>query len=224
VKSVVWVSLSLAACLRERTPAPPPKPVPPAPYRVTAIVGAARIEGVIALADSAAMTDVIVWIDGVRSGKPIPLARRYELDHQNSGLVPRVQAALRGGMLNVRNADDSTHRARFMLAGEEGAADSLLDTVEESGAGQVVPAPAPLARAGLVKVTCDLHPATRGWIRVFDQPYFTMPDSVGRFAFDSVPPGAWTLRAWSPLLGETEREIVVDSAGSAYFEIRLPPS
>ena len=223
MRAAVWVSLSLAACARERAPVPPPKPVPPAPYRVVAIAGPARIEVAIAPADSAPVSDVIVWLDGVRAGKPLPLARRYEIDHESSLLVPRVQAALRGGMLNVRNADDSAHRARFVLVGQNGGADSLLDTVDESGAGQVVPASAPLARAGLVKVTCDLHPATRGWIGVFDQPYFTMADSAGHFVLDSVPPGAWKLRAWSPSLGETERDVIVDSAGSAYCELRLAP-
>jgi len=169
------------------------------------------------------MDEIIVWLDDVRTGKALPLARRFEIDHQNSELIPRAQAAIAGGMLNVRNADDSAHRARFTLSGVSGRADSVLAVVEESGAGQVVPSPGPLGRAGLVTVTCDLHPATRGWIRVFDQPYFTTPDSAGRLAFDSVPPGRWRLRAWSPGLGESEREVVVDSAGSAFAELRLPP-
>jgi len=219
----VWAWLALAACARERPPAPRAAPPPPPPYRAVGIAGAGRVDGVVIVAGGARMEEVVVWLDGIRAGKPLPLARRFEIDHENGELVPRVQAAIRGGMLNVRNADDSAHRARFVLAGADPATDSLLAVVEESGAGQVVPVPGPLARVGLVLATCDLHPVTRGWIRVFDQPYFTVPDSAGRFAFDSVPPGRWRLRAWSPVAGDIGRDVIVDSAGSARIELRLPP-
>ena len=142
---------------------------------------------------------------------------------RTSEFVPRAQAAIRGGMLNVRNADDSAHRARFTLAGgrRRGLA-AGRGGGERRGAGGARRR-ARSRRAGLVLVTCDLHPATRGWIRVFDQPYFTVPDSAGRFAFDSVPPGRWRLRAWSPVAGEIERDVIVDSAGTAFVELRLPP-
>jgi hypothetical protein len=223
VKCAGWAWLALAACARERPPAPRAAAPPPPPYRTVEIAGAGRVDGVVSLAGGARMEEVIVWLDGIRAGKPLPLARRFEIDHESGELVPRAQAAIRGGMLNVRNADDTAHRARFTLVGAEPVTDSLLAVVEESGAGQVVPVPGPLARVGLVRVTCDLHPATRGWIRVFDQPYFTMPDSAGRFVFDSVPPGRWRLRAWSAVAGENGRDVIVDSAGAALIELRLPP-
>ena len=160
--------LCLVACGRERAPAPSAPPPPPA-YRTITIAGAGRVDGWVTAGEGARMDEIIVWLDDVRTGKALPLARRFEIDHENSELIPRAQAAIAGGMLNVRNADDSVHRARFTLTGVSGRADSVLVVVEESGAGQVVPAPGPLGRAGLVTVTCDLHPATRGWIRVFDQ-------------------------------------------------------
>ena len=209
----------LTACSRERAAAPRDAS-PPAAYRVMELRGAGRIDGLVTVREPARAIDVVVWLEDVRAGKPLPLSRRYEIDHVMNTLVPRVQAAIAGGTLNVRNADDAMHRARFTLAAAAGARDSVLGVVEETGAGQVVPAPRLLARVGLVLVTCDAHPATRGWIRVFDQPYYAQPDSGGRFAIDSVPPGRLHLRAWHPTLGERDVEVQVDSAGMAYAEVK----
>lgn len=205
----------LAACSREHRAT---SNAPLAPYVVTPDPAAGRVDGLITMPAGMSPSDVIVWLDGVRAGKPLPLARRYEIDHVANSLVPLVQAVMAGGTLNVRNADERRHCARFTLTG---AADSLLGVVEETGAGQVVPAPKLLRRPGMVIVTCDDHPATRGWIRVFDQPYYANVDSTGRFAMDSVPPGKWDLHAWNPALGERTARVEVDSAALAFVDLKF---
>lgn len=204
----------LAACARDKAAALPPF----VPYRAIAMPGAGRIDGRVDLPENADPSEVVVWLDDARAGKPVPLERRYEIDNVRNTLVPRVQTAIQGGTLNVRNADDHLHRARFTLTG---AADTLLGVVEEAGAGQVVPATQLLARAGLIVVTCDWHPATRAWIRVFDHPYFTQPDSAGRFVLDSVPAGSWRMHAWHPALGARDILVTVDSAGLAFADVRF---
>lgn len=208
----------LAGCGHERRT--PEHGAPAEPYRVVALRAPGRLDGMVTLAPPLRAGDAIVWLSDVRSGKPLPLSRRYEIDNEGNALVPVTQGVIAGGTLNVRNADPVLHRARFTLTG--GGADSVLGMVEETGAGQVVPSQKLLRRAGLVVVTCDLHPATRAWIRVFDQPYFAQPDSNGRFAMDSIPPGRWTLRVWHPSLGESERQVTVDSAALAFEDVRIP--
>lgn len=153
---------------------------------------------------------VIVWLADAHRGKPLPIDRRFDIATEQCALEPKVQAAIVGGTLDVFNGDPAPHRSRFLVAGT----DSTIALVRETDAGQVVPIQSVLAHPGLVEVRCDLHPYTRGWIRVFDQPYFDVTDRRGRFSLESIPPGTYHLVAWHPRLGTIRRTVTV-GAGAA---------
>lgn len=159
------------------------------------------------------LENVVVWLDDARAGKPLPAERRYEIEHDACAIVPRVQAAVAGGMLNVRSRDPAVHRARFVRNG------ATIDMVQETDAGQVVPTEKVLARAGLVEVRCDRHPYTRAWIRVFDHPYFAVTNRDGTFTLDSVPPGTYTLEAWQPTLGVRTMKVTVGKGADVTVEV-----
>jgi APA family basic amino acid/polyamine antiporter len=217
--------------------------VPPAPYRVVDVSGSGTIVGRVSIASGARLdttylasdsagsfcgpgrtvallrgqgdhlSDVLVWLADAREGKELPVERRYELTNSDCSLEPRVQAAVVGGMLNVRNADRSAHRATFLRG-----TDTVV-SVRETEAGQVVPTEKPLATVGLVAVRSDRYPWSRAWIRVFDHPYFAVTNRDGIFTIDSVPPGDYTLEMWEPRLGMREREVHVSAAGDAKLDI-----
>lgn len=151
----------------------------------------------------------IVWLEGVHAGKPLPAVRRYDLTTRHCQARPMTQAAIAGGTLDVQSLDPVAHRTRFTQGG------ATIDVVDQSDAGQVVPTAAVLAHPGLVVVRCDVHPATHAWIRVFDQPYFTVTRRDGGFAIDSVPPGDYTLAVWQPSLGERDTTIHVAARRAA---------
>jgi hypothetical protein len=157
--------------------------------------------------DGAHLGGVVVWLDGLRRGKRIPLERRFDLAIAGCQMTPRVQAVLAGGALNVHNADALVHRARFLRQGTR----DPVETVSYSDEGQVVPIVAPLSKAGLLEVRCDLHPWDRAWVAVFDHPYFRTTDRDGAFALDSVPPGTYTLVAWHPRLGVVRQKVTVEA-------------
>ena len=88
--------------------------------------------------------------------------------------------------------------------------------------GQVVPNEHLAAKSGLVAATCVQHPWTRGYIAVFESPYFALTDSAGVFRLDSIPPGTYHLRVWherstSPI----EREVTVSAAGVSRVDVKL---
>lgn len=147
---------------------------------------------------------VVVWLDDARQGKRLPLERRYAVTNENCMLVPRVQAALVGGTLNVRSSDPVVHRTRIARASGE-----VLRIVQHDDAGQVVPVQGLFEEPGWLRLSSDVHPWTVGWIAVFDHPYFDVTARDGAFSFDSVPPGRYILAARHERLGEVRTEVVV---------------
>jgi hypothetical protein len=160
---------------------------------------------------------VVVWLGDVRAGKVLPRARRFELTNERCQIVPRVQAAVVGGTLNVRNADATLHRTRF-LRQEDG---DVLALVSQTDAGQVVPVERVLVAPGLVEVRNDQHPWMRGWIAVFDHPYYGVTARDGAFAFDSVPPGTYRVVAWHERLGKVEQRVTIAAGKDSRVVIKL---
>lgn len=137
----------------------------------------------------------VVWLSGVTAGKHLPYTRRFDIVTEGCKFVPRVQAAVAGGTLDVRSTDATTHKTRFVRAGD------TIAVIAETEEGQVVPTAAVLAAPGLVEAGCEAHPWSKGWLVVFDQPYYTVSDADGKFAIDSVPPGRYQITAWHERFG-----------------------
>lgn len=160
---------------------------------------------------------VVVWVDGLRSGKPLPLERRFEVTNDRCSLVPEVQTAVAGGTLNVRSLDAVMHRTRIVRHGDR----DVLAIIRETDEGQVVPNDRVLDLPGTLELSCDVHPWTRGWIAVFDHPYFAMSSTDGAFAIDSIPPGRYRVRAWHPRLGPVEDSVTVSAGSEARVVLRV---
>jgi hypothetical protein len=159
---------------------------------------------------------VIVWIDGLRSGKPLPLERRFEIANERCLLVPELQPAIAGGTLNVRNVDAVEHRTR--ITRRDGG--ELLATIRETDEGQVVPNEHVLTKPGVLELSCAAHPWTHGWITVFDHPYFTTTGTDGSFVIDSIPPGRYQLHAWHPRLGAMEDSVTIEAGKTTAMTLR----
>ena len=165
-----------------------------------------------------ALGNVVVWLSDVREGKPLPFERRTEILNDHCQLDPRVQAVVAGTTVNVRNEDRLAHMTRFTRAGTN---DSLA-LVPLTDDGQVVPNEYIAAKSGLVAVTCTLHPWTRGYIAVFESPYFALTDARGTFRLDSVPPGKYHLVVWHERgTKQIEQEVEVRADANTHVEVKL---
>jgi len=165
------------------------------------------------------LADAVVWLIDARTGKALPLARRFEVTHQRCRVTPRVQAVRAGGTLNIRSVDRTVHQARFIRTADR----ATLGVITEHDAGQVVPDESVLAAAGRIEIRCDVHPWTHGWILAFDHPYYDVTDRRGTFALDSVPPGRYLISAWHERLGAIEDSVVVTQGATTQVTLTMRP-
>ena len=219
---------------------------PATPYRATAVTGGARLTGtldfdgalpadtVIQLPPDAAgcgqrITDhrvqhtgtriggAIVWLTDIRTGKALPLGRRFELVNEGCMLSPQVQAVVAPATLNVASADVALHRDRIINVGTG----ELEGIAPFNDNGEVVPFDRMLDGTEQLEVTCDLHPWAKAWILVLDHPYYATSEKNGSFTIDDIPPGTYHVKAWHPLLGTAEQSVTVTAGQGASVALRI---
>lgn len=77
-------------------------------------------------------------------------------------------------------------------------------------------------RPGLVKVYCHLHSHMSAIVRVFDHPFFAIPDAEGRFTIGGLAPGRHDVVAWHERVGEVTMPVVVEAGRHAAVSFSLP--
>lgn len=163
------------------------------------------------------VSNAVVWISGVRSGKAFPIEKRTELSSENCLLDPRVQAVVVGTTVNVFNEDRLFHKLVFIRG--------LHDTLTKMpffNSGQMVASERLATKPAIVRVRCALHPWMRGYVAVFDHPYFAVTDANGRFTIDSLAPGSYTMMVWHEGMSQPlARQIQVAANGTAKVDLAI---
>jgi hypothetical protein len=159
----------------------------------------------------------VVWLTDIRSGKPLPAARRFELSNTDCMLMPQVQAVVAPATLNIYSDDVALHHDRIINVGTG----ELEGIAPFNDNGEVVPFDRMLDDTEQLEITCDLHPWARAWIVVLDHPYYAMSEKNGTFSIDDVPAGTYHVKVWHPLLGTAEQVVTVGSGQPANVALRI---
>ena len=162
---------------------------------------------------------VVVWLEGVRSGKPVGLERRLELESMNCKLTPRMQAAVTGSAVNIIGHDQFRQHLRFVAGGETAQRATIL----LGGGEQVIPTELPFKAPGMVAVRDSGHAWTHAWLAVFDHPYYALTGANGAFTIDGVPPGKYTLKAWHERSAVASQSVDVGANGAVKVDLTLEP-
>jgi hypothetical protein len=163
------------------------------------------------------LANALVWVAGVSTGKSLPVERRLEVVSEDCAIDPRVQGTVEGASINVFNDDKVIHRLVFLRAGTN---DTLVVT-PFFNIGQVVATEKLAKEPGVVEVRCVQHPWTRGYVAVFDHPYFAVTEKDGRFSIDSLPPGSYRLMVWHEGMAKPKEQAVTIAAGEATVDVTL---
>ena len=182
------------------------------------VCGNSIIEKNIALAGTR-VGGAVVWLTDIRSGKALPLERRFELTNDGCTLDPYVQVISTNGTLNVSNDDRTLHTNHFINVGTG----QITGVAPFNDDGEVVPVDK-FREPAEVEVVCEQHPWTHAWIAVLDHPYFAQTSASGTFSIDGIPAGRYRVRAWHPALGFVDDSVTVPAGQQVSVAFRIRPT
>jgi hypothetical protein len=138
--------------------------------------------------------NVIVYIVGIKAGKAIP-GDPLTLTSLKCEFVPHVAVGFKGNKIIMKTEDPVFHT--FDVHAFVGGKELYHIALPEKGSS----ATKTLSKAGLLKLSCYVHPWQHAYVSIFDHPYAAVTDDKGRFVINDILPGTYSVEAWHEELG-----------------------
>jgi hypothetical protein len=141
------------------------------------------------------VSNAVVYIEGISSGKKKLPAGTVQLDQKNCEYVPHVLIVPPDAELEILNSDPLLHNVHTYdhTTSRSATIFNLAFPVK----GQKVKRKLGGASGGKILSLCDAgHPWMSAHIFVTEHPYYAVTDAEGNFTLDQVPPGKYTVRLW----------------------------
>lgn len=155
------------------------------------------------------LPDVFVYVKSglQQSNFPVPKSPVI-LDQRACMYVPHVLGIRVGQELRVVSSDPTTH--------------NVHPTPKENREWNQsqIPGAAPIVKKFtkpeiMIPVKCNQHPWMKAYIGVTTNPFYAVTGKDGTFAIKGLPPGNYTLVAWTATFGTEEQSVTVPASGSA---------
>ena len=143
-----------------------------------------------------------------------PPSDPIEIVQRDCMYEPRVQGAVKGQHVVVKNADGTMHNVHAYVGADEKK--TLFNVAQPPGAADFERDPRDAV--GLVRLACDLHPWMRGYVVFSESRAFAVSDADGKWSFE-LPAGTHTLEAWHEKLGTKTIEVKVEEGKTT--EVKL---
>ena len=153
--------------------------------------------------DNGTLPNVFVYIkEGADKYAFTPPADPVTLDQNGCMYKPHVFGILTGQDLHVTSSDPTTHNIHPMPKDNREWNESQP------------PGAAPLEKKFtrtevMIPVKCNQHPWMRAYIGVMKTPLFAVTGSDGSFTIKGVPPGDYTIEAWTATFGTQDQKVTV---------------
>lgn len=179
-----------------------------------AVAGAGGVEGRVSVAlpgvELADVAPIVVYLEPAASAGRTD-AGHATLRQHDARFAPSFLAIAAGTTVEMPNDDDIFHNVFSFSAPND------FDLgLYPSGQARSVR----FAHPGTVRLYCSIHESMTGTIFVAPTRHFTVAEADGSFALPDVPPGAWTLVAWSERLPDERREVRI-GAGTLSRDLRF---
>lgn len=170
----------------------------------------------VSVGSNGGLKDVVIVIEGVQKGKPF-VSADAQVEANVCQFLPYVTVVSDKRQLTVVNRDPVSHDIQGYTYDQAGV-DIVLHrpSLKATGTTETV---------NLVKgrkvftMQCGVHPYMQNWGYAIDNPYYAVTDLDGAFAIRELPPGTYRMKAWHPVLGEQEQDIVVEPNGNTQLDL-----
>jgi plastocyanin len=170
-------------------------------------LGAATVTGKVELRDYQDATvrkkmdysGVVVWLEPIGAKPALPQQAHARMIQKSKTFTPHILAIPVGGIVDFPNFDPIFHNAFSNYNGKP----FDLGLYKPGDTKSVT-----FARAGIVRVFCNIHAQMSAVIAVLDTPYFAVTKRDGSFEIASVPAGEYRLHVFH----ERATEATLDAA------------
>ena len=169
-----------------------------------------RNVAVAAVQDSSELANVVVFVKAPPTPTP---PSRVSIRQKDEAFVPHMVAVTAGSTVDFPNDDLIFHNV-FSLS--RGGTFDLGRYPRGQSKGRTFREP------GLIKVYCNLHSHMSALVRVFDHPFFAIPDAEGQFTIKGLAPGRYDVVAWHERVGDVTFEADVAAGQVASLSFSLP--
>ncbi len=148
--------------------------------------GAAQLSVSVHTARGAAVSDAVVWLEGI-GAKYNPSAA--EIGQRDREFEPMVTVVSTGARVLFPNRDKVKHHVYSFSAAKTFAIQLYSGTPAE---------PIVFDKAGVVVIGCNIHDWMLAYVAVVDSPWFAKSAADGRTEIANVPAGRYTVHVWHP--------------------------
>ncbi len=158
------------------------------------------------------LPNVFVFVKaGLEKSSFRPPSRPVTLDQRGCTYYPHVLGIMVGQPLRILNSDPTTHNTH------------LTPKYNRDWNRSQPPGGAPLVHKFMhpeimIPVHCNLHPWMRAYVGVTTNPSYAVTQSQGTFTLKGLPPGEYTIEAWTATFGTQEKKVTVQPGRSTQLD------
>jgi hypothetical protein len=162
------------------------------------------------LVNGGKLQNVVVRLKGAPAAAKPPV-EPVVIDQTDCMYRPRVQAAVEGQKVMVKNSDGTLHNVHSYLGTK-----TLFNQAQPPKA---PPITKDVKDADVLKLKCDVHPWMTGYVVYSKSPHFAVSQQDGKYEIKNVPPGKYTVEAWHEKLGTQTAEVTVTEGKTAQADL-----
>lgn len=170
---------------------------------------AGDIKGKVTVQGIKSAENIAVYIDTIPDKKFDAPTAKPVMDQAKMTFIPHVIVVQVGTTVEFLNSDPVGHNVYWpSISGNKKLAHNLGTWPKGEKKSFQFNDP------GVISLLCNVHPEMNGYIVVSPTPYFAVTDKAGNYDIKNVPPGKYTLKAWSEDGKLTTQAIEVTASGA----------